>query len=120
MLGCLQKDIGVLDEKIQIKRTFLTSYLHQDSKENVKIRRVEVRSLDEEGIEDYYCKGIMIDFANKRLGGGVLKNGCVQEEILFCIFPELIVTKLLCFELEDREAITIHGARRFCYFEGYR
>lgn len=29
----------------------------------------------------------MVDFANKKLGGGVLRNGCVQEEILFAIFP---------------------------------
>lgn len=29
----------------------------------------------------------MIDFANKNIGGGVLYNGAVQEEILFCIFP---------------------------------
>jgi hypothetical protein len=29
----------------------------------------------------------MIDFANKNIGGGVLGRGCVQEEILFCVFP---------------------------------
>jgi poly(ADP-ribose) glycohydrolase len=43
----------------------------------------------------------MVDFANKRLGGGVLKNGCVQEEILFAIFPELVASKLLCEDLEE-------------------
>jgi hypothetical protein len=29
----------------------------------------------------------MVDFANKNIGGGVLANGAVQEEILFCVFP---------------------------------
>jgi poly(ADP-ribose) glycohydrolase len=29
----------------------------------------------------------MVDFANKHIGGGVLKNGCVQEEILFVTHP---------------------------------
>jgi len=29
----------------------------------------------------------MVDFANKHLGGGVLRNGAVQEEIMFCVFP---------------------------------
>jgi poly(ADP-ribose) glycohydrolase len=38
----------------------------------------------------------MVDFANKEIGGGVLGNGAVQEEILFLLFPEAIVSKLLC------------------------
>lgn len=62
----------------------------------------------------------MVDFANKHLGGGVLKNGCVQEEILFAIFPELLVTRLVVSsELEDNEAVVVYGARRFSEYEGY-
>lgn len=38
----------------------------------------------------------MVDFANKSLGGGVLGNGAVQEEILFVIFPECLVSKIIC------------------------
>lgn len=38
-------------------------------------------------VEDEYKKSVMVDFANKNIGGGVLNNGAVQEEILFCIFP---------------------------------
>lgn len=34
----------------------------------------------------------MVDFANKDLGGGVLGNGLVQEEIMFLIYTELIVS----------------------------
>lgn len=37
----------------------------------------------------------MVDFANKNIGGGVLGFGSVQEEILFVIHPELIVSVLL-------------------------
>ena len=62
----------------------------------VPLRTVEVTSLAHKTVEDYAGKGIMIDFANKRLGGGVLKNGSVQEEVLFCIFPEALVSKILC------------------------
>lgn len=61
----------------------------------------------------------MIDFANKKLGGGVLKNGCVQEEVLFCIFPEAVVSKIICEELSDNEAVIIYGARRFSNYTGY-
>jgi poly(ADP-ribose) glycohydrolase len=34
------------------------------------------------------------DFANKMLGGGVLRRGCVQEEIRFAVCPEMIVGRL--------------------------
>jgi poly(ADP-ribose) glycohydrolase len=60
---------------------------------------VTFHHIKEKTIEDYYGKALMVDFANKRIGGGVLRNGCVQEEILFAIFPEAIVTKLMCTEL---------------------
>jgi hypothetical protein len=43
----------------------------------------------------------MIDFANKKLGGGVLGNGAVQEEILFCMFPELVPLVNICDEMLD-------------------
>jgi hypothetical protein len=35
-----------------------------------------------------------VDFANCFIGGGVLSGGCVQEEILFAICPELTVALL--------------------------
>jgi hypothetical protein len=38
----------------------------------------------------------MVDFANKRIGGGILGHGSVQEEIMFCMFPELMVTMCTC------------------------
>eukprot|EP00919_Chromeraceae_sp_WS-2016_P081812 GHVR01193221.1.p1 GENE.GHVR01193221.1~~GHVR01193221.1.p1 ORF type:complete len:101 (-),score=11.66 GHVR01193221.1:448-750(-) len=61
----------------------------------------------------------MVDFANSKIGGGVLSNGCVQEEILFSIFPECIIAKVLTEKLDDDEAIVISGARRFSTYEGY-
>lgn len=44
----------------------------------VPLRGVQLTLLGPENIEDYYCRGLMIDFANKKIGGGVLRNGCVQ------------------------------------------
>ena len=35
-----------------------------------------------------------MDFANCRLGGGCMGGGNVQEEIRFCVSPELIVARL--------------------------
>lgn len=37
---------------------------------------------------------IRVDFANKYIGGGVLSHGAVQEEILFVLYPELIISRL--------------------------
>ena len=37
--------------------------------------------------------GGQADFANKYIGGGVIANGCVQEEIRLAISPEGIVCR---------------------------
>ena len=79
--------------------------------------RVEVRQGKIE--EGYHQNGIMIDFANAEVGGGFLGNGSAQEEILFSIFTELTVIKLICQELHDEEAVVVRGARRFNQYSGY-
>ena len=48
-----------------------------------------------------------MDFANSFIGGGALKNGCVQEEIRFTICPELIVSMLVLEPMESNEAVLI-------------
>ena len=62
---------------------------------------------------------VQIDFANKYIGGGVLGNGLVQEEIRFLQFPEMIITRLLCERMEDDEAVLVIGAERYNATEGY-
>lgn len=42
-----------------------------------------------------------------------MKNGCGQEEVLFCTHPELIVSVLFTESMLDNEAVTITGAERF-------
>jgi poly(ADP-ribose) glycohydrolase len=44
-----------------------------------------VRVLGEGTIEDDGGEALQVDFANRYIGGGVLGNGCVQEEIRFLI-----------------------------------
>jgi len=39
----------------------------------------------------------------------VLGSGSVQEEIRFCICPELIVSRLFCEGMDDNECIVITG-----------
>lgn len=47
------------------------------------------------------------------------KQGSVQEEICFLTHPELIITRLICAELDDTEAVVVRGAERFSFHEGY-
>jgi len=50
-----------------------------------------------------------VDFANKLVGGGVLGRGCVQEEIRFLGFTEMIVSRLFTEELGDHECLIVTG-----------
>ncbi|KAJ6958880.1 poly(ADP-ribose) glycohydrolase 1-like isoform X1 [Populus alba x Populus x berolinensis] len=70
-------------------------------------------------IEDQSNGALEVDFANKYLGGGALRSGCLQEEIRFMISPELIAGMLFLPCMEDNEAIEIVGAERFSNYTGY-
>jgi poly(ADP-ribose) glycohydrolase len=70
-------------------------------------------------IEDDGGGMLQVDFANRRVGGGMLSDGCVQEEIRFIICPELIVARLLADAMEDNECIFVIGCERFSNHVGY-
>ena len=60
-----------------------------------------------------------VDFANRYLGGASLSHGCVQEEIMFTICPELNVGRLFSPYMHAHEAIAIIGSEQFSRHEGY-
>eukprot|EP01113_Clastostelium_recurvatum_P049962 TRINITY_DN9347_c0_g1_i1.p2 TRINITY_DN9347_c0_g1~~TRINITY_DN9347_c0_g1_i1.p2 ORF type:complete len:240 (-),score=63.97 TRINITY_DN9347_c0_g1_i1:1571-2290(-) len=62
---------------------------------------------------------LQVDFANKVIGGGVLRYGCVQEEIRFVINPELLASRLFVQEMEANEVVVIVGSERFSSYKGY-
>jgi len=69
-------------------------------------------------IED--CEDMLqVDFANKYLGGGVLRAGCVQEEIRFTTSPELFISMIFTQRLDELETAFIIGAERIAKFKGY-
>lgn len=87
------------------------------------------------GTIEYATGCLQVDFANKFIGGGVLFEGCVQEEIRFLICTELLVTCLVTPRLgkmiftflnestngrilADHEALLIIGAERFANYRG--
>lgn len=58
-------------------------------------------------------------FCNKRLGGGVLENGGLQEEMRFVRNPEMLPALLIVEELEDYEAFYYHGCEDYNLTSGY-
>uniref|UniRef100_A0A8R1IGI3 Poly(ADP-ribose) glycohydrolase n=1 Tax=Caenorhabditis japonica TaxID=281687 RepID=A0A8R1IGI3_CAEJA len=60
-----------------------------------------------------------VDFANRDLGGGVLNNGMVQEEIRFMMCPEMIVGMIVCNRMKQNQAISIVGAQAYSSYSGY-
>ncbi|TGZ76124.1 hypothetical protein CRM22_000007 [Opisthorchis felineus] len=70
-------------------------------------------------IEEAGVNTLQVDFANKFLGGGVLSSGCVQEEIMFVLRPELLATCLFVECLGDDEAVLIEGAETYSRSSGY-
>lgn len=78
----------------------------------------EIEFDDKGTIEDSIAEA-HADFSNRFPGGGALENDAFQEEILFAIKPELIVSMALCSFMRDEESVLIHGALRFSNYSGY-
>ena len=77
-----------------------------------------VKTVPNTGIEDSEnC--IQIDFANRFLGGGVLRKGSVQEEIMFLIKPENLALMMFVTKMAENEAIYITGTERMNKHSGY-
>lgn len=62
---------------------------------------------------------LQADFANEYIGGGVLHQGNVQEEIRFTISPECLVSMLICPRMRPHEAILIRNVRQYSGYTGY-
>jgi poly(ADP-ribose) glycohydrolase len=58
-------------------------------------------------------------FSNKKLGGGVLNNGGLQEELTFCMNCEMLISTLVFEELEDYEAALFLGCEQYNLTENY-
>ena len=144
--SCTHKVHTFLDEREQAKYSFLMTYfrimrgktreeleseefiiekkvLDQDysfkhwKKSQLKLKKLQVD--EERKIEDFDDKFLKVDFANMYIGGGVLNFGCVQEEILFVIYPEMLVSMFFCKPMKENEAIVLRGARRVARYTGY-
>ena len=75
--------------------------------------------VDAKGTIEDAALHLQVDFANEYLGGGVLRRGCVQEEIRFSVAPELLAAMILSPRMLPEEAIVMRGSERFAASRGY-
>merc|ERR1712167_386565 len=71
------------------------------------------------GVEQVPDAEAVVAFASEQLCTGRLRKTATQEDMLFSSRPELFPLMLLCERLQDHEAATVRGARRFCECSGY-
>ncbi|CRK87314.1 CLUMA_CG001116, isoform A [Clunio marinus] len=102
---------------ITFQRRFLKDHIDWNHSEK-KTSTIEYKISSTGKIEDAYGM-LQVDFANRFVGGGVLNQGCVQEEIRFLINPEMIVAKLFTESLLDDEALIMIGCEQFNDYTGY-
>ncbi|CAF3691399.1 unnamed protein product [Adineta steineri] len=62
---------------------------------------------------------LQVDFANMYIDGGVMDEGCVQEEIRFTISTEMLVSLLVCEKMQSNECIFLIGCEQFLTYTGY-
>lgn len=85
-----------------------------------KLPLVPVTIIEQGGMEEETVgQTFQIDFANQYLGGGVVRSGCVQEEIRFLLCPEMLVGLLFCESMGRAESILLVGAEQFSVYRGY-
>ena len=103
---------SILEEEITYIRDNISQMKYTD-KELCELNINETNSLFNSN--DSY----IVDFANKYIGGGVLGKGCVQEEILFAIEPEAIVSLFFMQVMDNNDAIGIYNTIQYSKYEGY-
>lgn len=62
---------------------------------------------------------LQVVFVNDIIGGGVLGGDHFQEEIRFCINPELLLAIMFAEAMQDNECIVVRGIERFSSYAGY-
>lgn len=71
------------------------------------------------GLIEDNTEALQVIFANKLIGGGVLRKGCVQEEIRLIVSTELLAALTFSEELGDDEALFCDGALQYVSYTGY-
>lgn len=58
-------------------------------------------------------------YSDEYIGNGSFSNVLTQEEVMFLIRPECLVSMLFCMKLAPNEAVCIYGAEKMNQYSGY-
>ena len=112
----IEQNNTILEEKIIYKRENKPHLNYLESDENIPLCELKLENKGSLFDGDAsYC----VDFANEYIGGGALSGGCVQEEILFAIEPELTVSMFFMEVMNDNDAIGIFNTIQYSKYDGY-
>ena len=104
----------ILDQKIiYVRQNIEETGIYEKDIDLCEVNIIEKGSLYDGDAS--YC----VDFANKYIGGGVLRGGSVQEEILFAIDPEATVAMFFMEVMHQNDAIGIFNIIRYSNYKGY-
>ncbi|KAI9295902.1 hypothetical protein K502DRAFT_341372 [Neoconidiobolus thromboides FSU 785] len=109
----------VLLKEMKITQKFIESEKNKVKSDFFDLKLPKIELVHDELIEDNNQNLAKVNFANCYIGGGVLRKGSVQEEILFLMYPELIVGCLFTERLKDNEALSVKGVERYNSYKGY-
>ena len=111
----LSENNPILDEKIVYIRGSI-NFDDEIFKKETKLCDIKIYPEGSlfDGNDSYF-----VDFANMYIGGGVLNGGNVQEEILFAVQPEAIVSMLFMEVMNDNDAIRIDNTIVYSKYSGY-
>ena len=123
---CFLNYLTVIGKWIEEKNPLLeekVAYIRENRKFNIKDYIDKQKLCDivinEKGSLFESDASFCVDFANKYIGGGALSGGCVQEEILFAVEPEAIVSIFLMQKMDNNDAIRIDNLIQYSNYSGY-
>lgn len=109
-----QNNTDILSQQISFFRNSIPEKL--EIKENIPLCEIEIK----ENGSMYDSKATyIVDFANQYIGGATLNGGCVQEEILFAIEPELTCSMAFMEVMTENDAIRIDNSILYNNHKGY-
>ena len=111
----LEEKNEILDEKV----TYIREKKYFDIKNYGEKKKLCDVEICESGSLFDSEASFFVDFANEYIGGGVLSGGCVQEEILFTVEPEAVVSIFFMEKMDDNDAIRIDNLIKYSDYSGY-
>ena len=111
----LSENNPILEEKISYIRD-TKPFNEEIFKKETKLCEIEIH---EKGSLFDRDDSYGVDFANMYIGGGALEGGCVQEEILFAVQPEAVISMFFMEVMDSDDAIRINNTIEYSKYTGY-